>query len=129
MRRTSSTPRTATSPDDSPSLGDVHCASVHERATSLRSRVVVELARGARIEAEGTFFAVIVRKAPTDQLRSLLLCAAGAVLFATVGGIIFLMTAIFAAVGWIIDQIRRVEERVILRVDELGRVSVAPLPA
>jgi hypothetical protein len=127
-------PRTRQTPTPNPQHGrqdavEEACASVDERSEHLRSRLVVELARGARIESEGRLFAVLVRRAPTDQLRSLLLFAAGIALFATLGGAIFLGTAVFAAIGWTIDQFRRVEERVILRVDELGRVSVAPLPA
>jgi hypothetical protein len=121
--------RTLTADHGRDDVLDEACVSVEERSGRLQSRVVVELAKGARVEASGTFFAVVVRKAPTDQLRSLLLFTVGIALFATVGGLIFLCTAVFAALGWTIDQVRRVEERVILRVDEIGRVSVSPLPA
>lgn len=100
-----------------------------QRMSKLRTRISLERARGARVEHEGRCFAVLVRRAPTAQLRSLLLFAIGLALFATVGGIIFLGTAIFAAAGWTIDAWRRAEQRVLLHVDEVGRISERLLPA
>ena len=93
-----------------------------------RSKFVLHLAqlvhRGGRVEEQHAARAVVVVPERPSYLPAVLLAAAGVALFLTVGGVMFLLAAGAALMGWHRKLVAGVAHvRLLVRIDELGRVS------
>jgi hypothetical protein len=100
--------------------------------TQRTNRLVMHLARlvqrGAEIETHDGCRAIVRRRERASILPNMVMVVGGLALFAIDRGILFLMGAALAAVGWHRkQQIAAVTRRVLVRVDELGRISECDL--
>lgn len=93
-----------------------------------RSAFVLYLAklvhRGAKVEEQHAARAVVVVPERPSYLPAIALAIAGIALFLTVGGVFFLLAAGAALLGWHRKLVSGVQYvRLLVRIDELGRVS------
>ncbi|MBC7462447.1 MAG: hypothetical protein H7287_13905 [Thermoleophilia bacterium] len=93
-----------------------------------RSKFVLHLAqlvhRGGTVEEQHAARAVVVVPERPSYLPAILLATAGVAFFLTVGGVVFLLAAGAALVGWHRKLVAGVAQvRLLVRIDELGRVS------
>lgn len=112
--------------------GDDMADSTMLSDTQRTNRLVAHLARlvqrGAEIETHDGCRAIVRRRERYSIMPNLIMLISGLVLFALDHGILFLAGAIVAGVGWHRKaQLAAVTKRVLVRVDELGRISECDL--
>ncbi|MCW2956327.1 MAG: hypothetical protein JWO69_1196 [Thermoleophilia bacterium] len=104
-------------------------ATDHLDEDARRSRLVMHLARltqrGARVEEQDRYRAVVVVEKPRPSMvPNLVIAALGVGLFLWAGGVLFLLGAGMALLGWHRKLIAGAERvRLLVRVDDSGRVS------
>ncbi len=98
------------------------------------SRLVAHLARlvqrGAEIETQDGYRAVVRSRVRVSAFPNIVMLIGGLLLFAVDHGVLFLAGAVVAAVGWHRKtQLAAATRRILVRVDELGRISECDLDA
>lgn len=97
-----------------------------------RNRLIMHLGRlrltGAQIEEHDGCRAIVRARVGTNVLPNVLMLVAGIALWAFAGGVIFLLAALVAALGWHRKaQLAAATRRILVRVDEMGHISECEL--
>lgn len=102
--------------------------------TQRTNRLVAHLSRlvqrGAEIETHDGCRAIVRSRVRVNVVPNVIMLFGGLLLFAVDHGVLFLAGAIVAAIGWHRKaQLAAATRRILVRVDELGRISECDLDA
>ncbi|MCW2973475.1 MAG: hypothetical protein JWN72_1748 [Thermoleophilia bacterium] len=106
-------------------LNDSETVLTDEARRSKLARHLAQLVRrGGTVEEQHAARAVVVVSERPKYLPAIALAVAGVAFYLTVGGVIFLLAAGAALLGWHRKLVAGVDQvRLLVRIDELGRVS------
>jgi hypothetical protein len=101
-----------------------------QRANRLVMHVARLVQRGAEVEHHHPTRAIVRMRQHASIIPNLVMLLGGIVLFAVEHGVLFLAASLLSAVGWYRKHVgSTIWRRIVVRVDERGKVREVPLDA